>query len=186
MAGKTPHVRSQEVLALLALGAAACGVATPASRGDASVLTCRSSALHLDLADQNGATGHDLITYALRNRGRTSCALTGFPGVSFLTAHGRHLPIVARWRTHDFFGTLPVRRVVLRPNGIGSFRLVNTHGAGFGCSGIARIEAIPPDNTTGLIAREPFGQVCSHRVTVSPIQPGLRAETDIGRSHPSG
>jgi hypothetical protein len=125
-----------------------------------------------------GATGHGLLGFALRNTGSSSCSTVGYPGVQFLDQNGGDLPTTPTHTTHDFFGPAPLKSLVVASGGTVSFRLGVTHGAGSssGCVTAGALAVIPPNDTQALKVTIPNGAYeCGGTTTVSPLQPGTSA-----------
>jgi hypothetical protein len=138
---------------------------------------CRAADLELSLIGGQGATGHGLLGYELRNTSSHSCHTYGFPGIQFLDRSGRPLPTVTTRTTHDFFGAAPLQALVVAPRTSVSFRVGVTHGmaSSAGCTTAAGISVIPPDDTSSLQATMPQGAYECGTATVSPVRPGRSA-----------
>ncbi len=147
--------------------------ATPTSSSSAYV----AADLALRFLGQQGATGHGLLGFALRNRSGHSCHTYGFPGVLFLDKAGGSLPTNSTRTTHDFFGRAPAVRLVLRPGQRASFRIGVTHGmtSTNGCTTAYGLQVIPPDDTATLRTRIPQGAYECGSATLSPLRPGFSA-----------
>jgi Protein of unknown function (DUF4232) len=179
------------VLAVLpALVVGACGGSSntnsttvrqlPAARSKASQLgptPCRAAGLALSFLGGQGATGHGLLGFALKNVSAAPCRTSGFPSVEFLNRTGRPLPTRSTATTHDFFGIAPKVRLVLAPGAIVSFRLGVTHGAAStaGCTTTYGLQAIPPGDTGPLRTTIRGGASECGTATVSPLRPGKTA-----------
>ena len=70
----------------------------------AAASPCRASGLALSYLGGQGATGHGLLGFALRNTRSTSCNTIGYPGIQFLGKSGEPLPTHPIHTTKDFFG----------------------------------------------------------------------------------
>jgi hypothetical protein len=150
---------------------------TSASASISSLPLCRAATLALTFLGQQGATGHGVIGFALRNTGTTSCHTFGFPGVLWLSKAGTPLPTNSIRTTRDFFGTAPLESLTVPPGGEVSFRLGVTHGAGgtAGCTTAAALQAIPPNDTSTLRVTIPNGVYECMTTTVTPVRPGKSA-----------
>jgi hypothetical protein len=135
---------------------------------------CTAATLDLSFLGQQGATGHGLLGFALRNRSGEACRTDGFPGVLFLDRAGSPLPTQPDHVTHDLLGAASERPLVLRPGAVASFRLVVTHGnaSSAGCVTAAALQVIPPDDTHTLRVAIPGGAYECTTVTVTPLQSG--------------
>lgn len=138
---------------------------------------CVASDLSVSFLGQQGATGHGLLGFALRNTSGRSCHTFGFPGVLFLDKAGHALPTISTRTTHDFFGTAPEVKLVLAPGSRASFRLGVTHGvtSTAGCTTAHGLQVIAPDDTRTLRATIPGGAYECRTATVSPLRPGNSA-----------
>jgi Protein of unknown function (DUF4232) len=138
---------------------------------------CVASGLAVAFVGQQGATGHGLLGFSLRNRGSARCHTYGYPGVLFLDKAGRPLPTKSVRTTHDFFGPAPKVRIVLAPGARASFRLGVTHGvtSTAQCATAYGLQVIPPDDTATLRAKIPGGAYECRTTTVSPLRPGRSA-----------
>jgi hypothetical protein len=153
---------------------AASTTATPPSQGP---VPCRAADLELSFLGGQGATGHGLLGFELRNVSSRPCHTYGFPGIQFLDGSGRPLPTATTRTTHDFFGAAPLQALVVAPRTSVSFRVGVTHGmaSSAGCTTAAGISVIPPDDTSSLRATMPQGAYECGTATVSPVRPGRSA-----------
>ena len=138
---------------------------------------CVAADLTLAFLGQQGATGHGLLGFALRNRSAKSCKTFGYPGVLFLDKSGRPLPTVATRTTHDFFGPAPELKLLLAPGQRASFRLGVLHGVvpNVPCATAYALQVIPPDDTATLRTALAGGVYECKTATVSPLRPGRSA-----------
>jgi Domain of unknown function (DUF4232) len=149
---------------------------TPAAAGTP---LCRAGGLALTFLGQQGAVGHGVIGFALRNTGSASCHTFGFPGVLWLSKSGTPLPTNPVRTTHDFFGPAPLASLTVPPGGTVSFRLGVTHmstgGGDAGCTTAAALQVIPPNDTGTLRVTIPNGAFECRTTTVTPVRPGKSA-----------
>jgi hypothetical protein len=89
---------------------------------------CVATGLQLRFLGQQGAAGHGLLGFALRNTGSSSCHTYGYPGVLFLDHQGNPLPTAAVRVTADLAGAAPKVRLNVERGSSVSFRLVVSHG----------------------------------------------------------
>ena len=152
------------------------GSTTGTSASQASV-PCRAADLELSFIGGQGATGHGLLGFELRNASSHPCHTYGFPGSQVLDRSGRPLPTVTTRTTHDFFGAAPLQALVVAPRTSVSFRVGVTPGmaSSAGCTTAAAISVIPPDDTSSLRATMPQGAYECGTATVSPVRPGRSA-----------
>jgi Domain of unknown function (DUF4232) len=150
---------------------------TPAAASGSGPGPCRAGGLTLIFLGGQGATGHGELGFALRNTSSSPCRTFGYPGVQFLDQSGRALPTVPAHTTQDFFGSLPLRRLIVAPGSAVSFRLGVTHGAAStaGCATAYGLQVIPPDDTVSVRTSIPGGAYECQTTTVSPLQAGTSA-----------
>ena len=96
---------------------------------------CRAGTLALGFLGQQGATGHGVLGFTLRNTGSASCHTFGFPGILWLSKTGAPLPTKSIRTTRDFFGAAPLVSLTVMPGSVVSFRLGVTHIVGGGTKG---------------------------------------------------
>jgi hypothetical protein len=159
--------------------ATASSSTTTASQSSAAggASPCRAAGLSLSFIGGQGATGHGLLGFALHNTGSSSCTTIGYPGIQFLDHHGGDLPTTPIHTTHDFFGSAPLRPLVVGPGQTVSFRIGVTHGNGSnaGCATAYALQVIPPNDTQSLRVSLPNGAYECTTATVSPLRPGTLA-----------
>ncbi len=138
---------------------------------------CDAARLTVSFLGQQGATGHGLLGFAVRNRSSRACHTYGFPGVLFLDRAGRPLPTHTTRVTRDFFGVAPEVRLILAPGHSASFRVGVTHGmtSTVGCTTAYGLQVIPPDDTATLRTHIPMGAYECRTATLSPLRPGRSA-----------
>jgi hypothetical protein len=156
-------------------GTATASTATANASG-ASI--CRAAGVKLVYLGGQGATGHGLLGFAIRNTAGSPCTTIGYPGIQFESKGGGPLPTHPRHTTSDFFGKTKYGQVTVAPGQSASFRLGVTHGLASpkGCVTAASVQVIVPNDTTRLRMRIPHGVYeCRGIVTVSPMQPGTSA-----------
>ena len=64
---------------------ASSDTAAPSSTSTPAISGCQTSDLTLTLGPGDGAAGHEYFALKFTNTGTTTCTLTGYPGVSFVT-----------------------------------------------------------------------------------------------------
>jgi hypothetical protein len=139
---------------------------------------CTAADLALSFLGGQGATGHGLLGFELRNTSSSTCHTYGYPGVQFLDRAGKPLPTNSTRTTQDFFGSVPENKLVVAPGQSVSFRLGVTHGAASpaGCTTAYGLQAIPPDDTATLhVTIVNGGAYECGTATVSPLQQGTSA-----------
>ena len=136
---------------------------------------CRAAGVKLVYLGGQGATGHGLLGFAIRNTGSAPCTTVGYPGIQFVSKRGAPLPTRPRHTTDDFFGKTTYASVTVAPGKTASFRLGVTHGLASpkGCVTAAAVQVIVPNDTTPVRMPVSHGVYeCRGIVTVSPMQPG--------------
>jgi len=148
---------------------------SPSSAPTAGVAECASSDLELRAKYLGAATGTDYIALVVTNTGAGDCVLLGYPGVTFLDAHGRQVGLPARRDR-----TSKPRRVVLAVGDKAHAQLSypNPDFFGNGCGGThaKQVQVFPPDQTASLRTNVD-AYVCTDkngRSTVGAMRPGTR------------
>jgi hypothetical protein len=171
------------VCAAAAIGAAPAlaATATPAPTTDAQASTpmCATSQLTAALGGGDAGAGQLYRYLVITNRSRSTCHLTGYPGLSLLDAKGRQIGPAAT-RDPRTYGA-----VVLRPGASASdtIHTVNrqTSNPGECLPASAELRVYPPGNRDALVIR---GSVtnCDHLLTVTPLAPGSTGNPPQGGS----
>lgn len=168
-AATTSPQASSTTTATASGGSGGAGVGGPSQQ-------CRASGLALSFLGGQGATGHGLLGFALRNTG-TACSTGGYPGIQFLDQAGGPLPTTPTHTTSDFFGHLPLQAISLASGQTASFRLGTSHGDGSssGCQTAYGLQVIAPNDTATMRVQLPNGASECGATTVSPLQSGNTA-----------
>lgn len=126
---------------------------------------------------QQGAAGHGVLVFSVRNSSQHQCHTFGYPGIRFLASSGLPLPTSSVRTTHDIAGSAPLRALTLAPGQSASFRLAVTHGAvpGSSCTTAAMLAVIAPDDTAVMRIVIPNGAYECATATVTPLQSGNSA-----------
>ncbi len=152
------------------------GVGGSASAGTA----CTAADLTPSFLNSNGATGHVVIAFVLRNSSSSSCHSYGYPGVVFLSRSGAQIATDATRTTTDFAGHVPETAITLQPGQEASFRLVvsDVGSSQSACVTAHGLQIIAPDDTATMKATMPSGiSVCNGKATVSPLAAGTSASS---------
>src|SRR5437764_1333294 len=80
---------SSSTVASTGTGASTAPTTTGATTTPQGTPACVAASLRLSFLGQQGATGHGLLGFGLRNRSSSSCHTFGFPGIQFLDKAGR-------------------------------------------------------------------------------------------------
>jgi uncharacterized protein DUF4232 len=139
---------------------------------------CTAADLTVSYLGGQGAAGHGLLGFALRNSSGSVCHTYGYPGVLFFDRAGNPLPTDSKRSTTDYFGSSPEKELVVEPGQSVSFRLDVTHGSASpaGCTTAYGLQVIPPDDTATLHVTIGNGGAYECRTaTVSPLQSGNSA-----------
>ena len=162
-------------------GAGATTPATPATTttttGSAGPPACRTADFALRYLDQEGATGHGEVGFALVNTSGHQCHTYGYPGILFLDKAGNAMSTIPTHTTVDFFGNTTETELAVAPGASVSFRLGVSHGAANpkDCTTAYGLQVIAPDDTVTTRTTIPQGVAeCGGAATVSPLQ---QAET---------
>jgi hypothetical protein len=139
--------------------------AAPASAA-ATVPRCATSQLRLTVGAPSGAAGSAYYPLQLQNVGSDACALTGYPGVSFLDAAHRQVGPAADRQPAD-----STAKVVLARGGFAhaTLRVVNAHNypdATCGPQTTSYLRVFPPDNTVSTEVAHQF-DVCTRQPTAT-------------------
>lgn len=138
---------------------------------------CRASTLQATFLGSQGAAGHGLMGFALKNTGSTSCATIGYPGIQFLDKGGAKLTTNSIRTTRDYFGYAPKVALTVAPGASVSFRVGVTHvpTGNAKCTTAYQLQVIPPNDTSTLDVALPDGEYYCETATVSPVRPGTSA-----------
>jgi hypothetical protein len=139
---------------------------------------CVAADLSLSFLGQQGATGHGLLGFALKNTSSATCKTFGYPGIQFLDKAGAPLPTDTTRTTHDFFGTAPEVELTVASGQTVSFRIGVLHGVvpNVPCATAYGLQVIAPDDTATLTASIGDGGAFECKTaTVSPLRPGTSA-----------
>jgi len=138
---------------------------------------CRAATLALSYLGSQGAAGHGLLGFALKNTGTATCSTVGYPGVLFLDKSGKPLPTTPTRATHDYFGSAPKVALRVAPGATVSFRIGVTHvpTGNAKCTTASELQVIPPNDTSPLKISIPGGAYQCGTATVSPLRPGRSA-----------
>lgn len=157
---------------------------TTAASGGAGLAGSGSACTAADLTpaflNSNGAAGHVVLAFTLKNTGSSSCHTYGFPGVEFLTRSGAPITTNATRTTTDFAGHLPESEVTISPGSQASFRMVTSDVASSqsACQTAWGLQIYAPDDTTPMKTTMPEGiSVCNGTATVSPLVAGTGASS---------
>ncbi len=160
---------------------AASSPATTSTQSQAAVSQCVAADLSLSFLGGNGATGHVLLSFAMRNASSHSCRTGGYPGVLFLDGSGHALPTHPDHTTTDIAGHTTLRELTVAPGASVSFRLgtsdIGSGGGSAGCVRAAALQVIAPNDTATMRVGLHAGAFeCEGKVTVSPVQAGANPD----------
>jgi hypothetical protein len=138
---------------------------------------CRASTLQLSSLGSQGAAGHGLMGFALKNTGSTTCSSVGYPGIQFLDKSGSPLQVNVMRTTRDYFGSAPKVALTVAPGATISFRVGVTHvpAGNATCATAYALQVIPPNDTSTLRVSLADGAYECGVATVSPVRPGTSA-----------
>lgn len=158
-------------------GATTTQTTTTSTTGGAATPPCTAADLTPSFLGSNGAAGHIVLGFALRNRSAGTCHTYGFPGIAFLDAGGAVVSTSVARSTNDFAGPVPKVGIELSPGAQASFRIVTSDvssGAG-SCPTVAGVQIIAPDDTATMRVSLSSPVLDCGKPTVSPLQPGTKA-----------
>jgi hypothetical protein len=138
---------------------------------------CRAATLALSYLGSQGAAGHGLLGFALKNTGATTCSTVGYPGILFLDKAGKPLATTPTRTTQDYFGPAPKVALTVAPGATVSFRVGVSHvpTGNATCTTADALQVIPPNDTSSLHISIPGGAYECGAATVSPMRPGASA-----------
>jgi hypothetical protein len=141
---------------------------------------CTAADLTPAFLNSNGATGHVVMAFVLKNTGSASCHTYGYPGVAFLSKSGALLTTNATRTTTDFAGHLPESAITLAPGQEASFRMVTSDvgSSESDCANAHGLQVIAPDDTATMKTSMPEAiSFCDGKATVSPLVAGTGASS---------
>lgn len=136
---------------------------------------CQPSQLQASQGTGQGAAGHIVGAFVLRNSSASPCTLDGYPGLQMLDGKGHPLPtVVARGAAMGLPAVSPAL-VTLTPGGSASFSIayedvpVNNEGP---CPTSAQLEITPPNDFDHLVVHATLSPCRGGTITVSPVVAG--------------
>jgi hypothetical protein len=142
-------------------------LAAPATRA-AALPWCGVGVLHVSLGDHEAGVGNIYTTLVLRNVGRGSCTLRGYPGISLVDGRGHQIGKAAT----RIAGDRPW--LVLRTGGTVS-TVIHTLNPGVGTTNClppsAALRVYPPDSYTPVLVRVRLSE-CLGVLEVHPLVAG--------------
>lgn len=164
--------------------ATTAGTSTPATMSTSAQAAgpqCVAADLALSFLGGDDATGHVLLSFAMRNTSSHSCRTGGYPGVLFLDGSGHALPIHPDHTTTDIAGHTTLRALTVAPGASVSFRLgtsdIGSGGGNAGCARATALQVIAPNDTATMRVGLHSGVFeCQGKVTVSPVQAGANPD----------
>ena len=161
-------------------GAAASSTTSTQSTGRGAAATSgatpvRCSDLRTAYAGTNGATGHLEVTFSLRNVGKRTCRIRGYPAARLLDGAGRRLPVTIHRGRGFFPDTLHApRSVTLAPGARARFGLSfvtnNEYAGARRCRTFVRAEVGMGSGWAPVSLRgAPRLTPCGARLVISPV-----------------
>ncbi|HWD85092.1 MAG TPA: DUF4232 domain-containing protein [Solirubrobacteraceae bacterium] len=141
---------------------------------------CTAADLTPVFLNSNGATGHVVMAFVLKNTGSASCHTYGYPGVAFLSKSGALLTTDATRTTIDFAGHLSESAITLAPGQEASFRMVTSDvgSSQSDCANAYGLQVIAPDDSATMKTSMPEAiSFCDGKATVSPLVAGTGASS---------
>lgn len=155
-----------------ALATAFAGASGDGAAAATSLPRCAAPQLRLVLVRQSAAVGRRFWEMALRNAGRGSCSLRGYPGVGLLGSSGRVLGVAVKREAGQ-----PIRTVAIAPRKSAYFTFAYEDSGPclphfFSAYGIS---VYPPGSTARIVRRTARFEICSVAVAGSPAVTPVRA-----------
>ena len=133
---------------------------------------CRAAQLRLSQGFGGAAAGSSEVIYTFRNMAGSACVLRGWPSVRLKSPNGRLMPVRTSHALH-----LRPHRVELRPGGMASFGIADSHG-GYNprCPSSGTVEITPPGDRASVSLTSSLAD-CITRSTywsleILPLVPG--------------
>lgn len=164
------------------LSLAACGSsAADHSTTIASVPTCQTKSLEVEIGVANVAMGHVAQEIRFKNRSSSTCTMRGYPTLAMLDATGAPLPTHLTFGSDYIVPVLAVRTVTLASGGVAGFLVGYEDATGYSgvtCPTSHTINIYPPHNSHAIQVTwhlTPYGGSVTSlhcgQLTVSPIAP---------------
>ncbi len=168
-------------LLMLVGGTAILAVSTGASAaGAAAVPICRTTALRITLDSPDGAAGHFAYRLHLKNVGKATCSLHGYPHVAFVAGKDRH-PVGRSAAWVDSRG--PHSAVLVKPGGQASGNLTITNRFVYGpvchATPVTALRILPPGNKRVAYLKWPAVACSNHAaplLSVTQVVAGSHGE----------
>ena len=138
---------------------------TTSTTGPSGPQACSSSQLSGSLASPNGAAGTTYYFLVLRNTGSTTCTLTGYPGVSFLTGQGGSQVGAAADRNPGTANRLQIPAGGSAKAELGITDATN-YGAACGITNVGGLQVFPPNQTAAIFVAHQ-DKACSNKNDVT-------------------
>lgn len=149
------------------------------STATADVPACVAADLSPSFLGSNGATGHVVLSFALRNRSKTACRTYGWPGLQFLAGDGKPVATDTQRTTSDLLGSSPAVPLTLAAGQEASFRVIvadmGAGGGNQGCATAAAVQIIAPDDTATMAVQLTAPVTECGQATLSPLLAGSDA-----------
>lgn len=180
------HLLAAAATLSLTASLAGCGSGSSAAPratdtgGSSRPARCRTADLRVTQLSSQGAAGHGVNVFRVRNVSQSACQIEGYFAVQLLGRHGRALPTAPRRVTRDFApNPQPQRRVVLRPGESGSFRIATSHVRSPCVAASAISVSAPGDSNrqTVSLGREGLYACPRGALDLAPLQPRDGAAT---------
>ncbi len=136
---------------------------------------CLASQLQGSQGTGQGAAGHIVGAFVLRNSSASPCTLNGYPGLQMLDGKRHPLPTVVVRGAAMGLPAVPPALVNLTPGGSASFSLayedvpIGNEGP---CPTSAQLEITPPNDFDHLVVHATLSPCSGGKITVSPVVAG--------------
>jgi hypothetical protein len=153
------HIIATGVAAALVVGpVSALAASGTKAHTTAGTPKCSASQLHASIVDTQGALGTTYWDLALRNVGRTSCHMRGYPGVGLVDSNNGLINVLVERNPVS-----PVRTITVRPGqqAYFTFGYASEIGACTSHFSAHGIQIIPPNEFNRLVLRTNRFDVCT-------------------------
>jgi hypothetical protein len=136
----------------------------------AATTSCATSALKVSLGPANATAGTTFYPLKFVNAGKTSCTLTGYPGVSAVTSSGKQIGNSAS-RVNSKFRTVTLAPGKQQSASIGIVDTGNFSAATCAPVTAAGLKIIPPNQSQSVTLKKKFSTCSSTTTTSLTVRP---------------
>jgi Protein of unknown function (DUF4232) len=139
------------------------------AKGSAST-SCATSSLKVSLGSANGTAGTTFYPLKFVNTGKTSCTLSGYPGVSAVTSSGKQIGNSAS-RVKSKFRTVTLAPGKQQSASVGIVETGNFSAASCKPVAAAGLKIIPPNQSRSVTIKKKFSTCSSTAATSLTVRP---------------